>query len=376
MCSSISFATANESLMHEEETELLQPSGESTTHITNFNKFKKNASLTEPSTPTAKCDISPISNRHATPEICKENNCEESNANACSICTESTSVYAVAQCNHRICYVCALRSRILLGTNSCPFCRAKQHKVIFTHDSTTPFSVLMSSISVWYLVPDHQILCEDQQIHHMTTEMIKFRCPMKSCRAAYGGWPELIQHVRNDHKLMFCGRCIAHRKIFTWEHILYTKEELKRHYRSGDAKDFNFRGHPSCIECNVTFYDLIEFREHYLMHHSLIPMVESPSLLTTINNATANNVLDSDESNGFDISALFFFILSVFTTLLGTFSIPDDNKYFASIIQTLDGLTSSIDFRGFLFDHDILGTEKLVHNDELDSVLYLWGCDT
>ncbi|CAG8477030.1 1665_t:CDS:2 [Diversispora eburnea] len=269
MCSNISFVETNETLIHEEtingqrrsldlisrnETEILQPhNNNSTTQLSNINKIKASTTQTtaetttkteeEPLTTTTtttsnnkndnknKCNLSPIPNKHATPEICKENNCEENNSNTCPICTEKTNIYAVAHCNHH---------------------------------------------------------------------MIKFKCPIKSCQSSCDeGWTELVQHVRNVHKLIFCGRCIAHRKIFSWEHILYTKEELRRHYRSGDSKDTNFRGHPSCIE---------------------------------------------------------------------SFSIPNDNKYFAYIIQTLDELTSSV----FNINYDILGIKELVFNYDLDFLYNLW----
>ncbi|CAG8741520.1 28441_t:CDS:2, partial [Gigaspora margarita] len=240
----------------------------------------------------------------------------------CSICTEHISVYAVSQCNHRICYLCALRSRVLFKTNTCPYCRAQQNKIIFTHDSNTSFSTLLSSKD-WNIIPDFQILCEDESIYQTVTNTIKLRCPLKSCKVTCdGSWHELSHHVR-------------YRKIFSWEHQLFTKEGLKKHYRNGDGKDSNFRGHPSCVECNVTLYDLIEFREHYLMHHK----------------------------NEKDVPFIIICTLSLLLSLLRMFTLPSSsNKYFASTLQLLDTYVSPLFTSILQLDLD--------ENSQLESALH------
>lgn len=161
MYNNFSFVETNETLIREEtisgrrrsldlisrnETGILQPcNNNSTTQLANINKIKASTTQATPTETTEgplhstttttednsrvnnnnnnKCNLSPIPNKHATPEMCKENNCEESHSNTCSICTEKISIYAVAHCNHRICFICSLRSRVLFETNSCPYCR-------------------------------------------------------------------------------------------------------------------------------------------------------------------------------------------------------------------------------------------------------------
>ncbi|RIB23692.1 hypothetical protein C2G38_805855 [Gigaspora rosea] len=176
----------------------------------NNNKIKTtttttNSSTTPPLSITNR-RISSIDNQHVTKDLLKvENKCDENKTmvDYCSICTEHISVYAVSQCNHRICYLCALRSRVLFKTNTCPYCRAQQNKIIFTHDSNTSFSTLLSSKD-WNIIPDFQILCEDESIYQTVTNTIKLRCPLKSCQVTCdGSWSELSQHVRTAHKLMF-----------------------------------------------------------------------------------------------------------------------------------------------------------------------------
>jgi hypothetical protein len=53
--------------------------------------------------------------------------------------------------------------------------------------------------------------------------------------------------------------CIRHKKIFPFEHTLYTHSQLTKHYKEGD-KSFNeedesgFTGHPECVFCKTRFY--------------------------------------------------------------------------------------------------------------------------
>ena len=63
--------------------------------------------------------------------------------------------------------------------------------------------------------------------------------------------------------------------MFISEQVLYSKEELKQHSKSGDATgplaESGFRGHPQCRFCRRSFYGDNELfahmqREHYSCH--------------------------------------------------------------------------------------------------------------
>lgn len=43
----------------------------------------------------------------------------------CFICAEPIKYYAVSQCNHRTCHVCALRLRALYKKTDCTFCKVR-----------------------------------------------------------------------------------------------------------------------------------------------------------------------------------------------------------------------------------------------------------
>lgn len=47
----------------------------------------------------------------------------------CTICHEDEKIFAVAPCNHHICYKCSTRLRLLHRQFDCPICRAECPKV-------------------------------------------------------------------------------------------------------------------------------------------------------------------------------------------------------------------------------------------------------
>jgi hypothetical protein len=43
----------------------------------------------------------------------------------CFICTEPIKIFAVGECEHRICHVCSLRLRALYKNNHCAYCKVR-----------------------------------------------------------------------------------------------------------------------------------------------------------------------------------------------------------------------------------------------------------
>ncbi|CAJ0758911.1 8696_t:CDS:2, partial [Entrophospora sp. SA101] len=186
----------------------------------------------------------------------------------CNICTEKIGIYATSQCNHRICYVCCLRSRFLFKSFNCAYCRTYQHQVFFTRNPKKSFNSQHKQL--FFKLPNLDIFCEDKSIYEKSMEFIRLKCPKDDCRFQCNnnenGLFELLNHVRKVHKLTFCELCLFSRNLFIKEHKLYTKYELKRHFHgdnSIDSKNFNFKGHPACKSCNIIFYDHILLDEHY-----------------------------------------------------------------------------------------------------------------
>nr|CAG8448493.1 15575_t:CDS:2 [Entrophospora candida] len=185
---------------------------------------------------------------------------------------EKIGIYATSQCNHRICYVCCLRSRFLFKSFNCAYCRTYQHQVFFTRNPKKSFNSQHKQL--FFKLPNLDIFCEDKSIYEKSMEFIRLKCPKDDCRFQCNnnenGLFELLNHVRKVHKLTFCELCLFSRNLFIKEHKLYTKYELKRHFHgddSIDSKNFNFKGHPACKSCNIIFYDHILLDEHYSFCH-------------------------------------------------------------------------------------------------------------
>jgi hypothetical protein len=71
---------------------------------------------------------------------------------------------------------------------------------------------------------------------------------------------------------MMCDLCTRNKKVFTHEHELFTKDELRRHEEKGDDKpgaadQSGFRGHPKCGFCRRHFYSDDELYTHCREKH-------------------------------------------------------------------------------------------------------------
>ena len=56
---------------------------------------------------------------------------EDDDQDLCWICAEPVKYYAVSQCNHRTCHVCALRLRALYKKLDCTFCKVRVTSIQF-----------------------------------------------------------------------------------------------------------------------------------------------------------------------------------------------------------------------------------------------------
>jgi len=65
----------------------------------------------------------------------------------------------------------------------------------------------------------------------------------------------------------FSNICLDQRKVFGHERKLFTREELVKHTREGDANDPSFKGHQECLFCQEFFYGKDELYEHLELDH-------------------------------------------------------------------------------------------------------------
>ena len=61
--------------------------------------------------------------------------------------------------------------------------------------------------------------------------------------------------------------CLDNRKLFFYEHKLFTKAQLDRHMRQGDDDDPSFRGHATCAFDKKTFFGKDDLYNHLERDH-------------------------------------------------------------------------------------------------------------
>ncbi|KAI8642574.1 hypothetical protein BD408DRAFT_443291 [Parasitella parasitica] len=196
---------------------------------------------------------------------------EQEDGELCFICTEPIKIFAVGQCDHRTCHKCTLRLRALYDTRNCAYCKTEQTTVIFTKDAAKPFENFNKD-DILFSDKKLNIRFETKEMFSEAMRMLDYNCPYGGCTEASRNWGELKQHVRKTHSLNICDLCSRHKKIFPYEHTLYTLAQLTQHHKEGD-RDFNkddetgFSGHPECVFCKTRFFGDDELFVHCRDQH-------------------------------------------------------------------------------------------------------------
>ena len=113
---------------------------------------------------------------------------------------------------------------------------------------------------------------EKPEIFEDTVLLLRYNCPDADCDVACLGWRDLHAHVKSRHQKVLCDLCTRNKKVFTHEHELFTKEELRRHEKFGDDNpgaidQSGFKGHPECGFCRQRFYGDDELYSHCREKH-------------------------------------------------------------------------------------------------------------
>ncbi|KAJ6607239.1 hypothetical protein B0H10DRAFT_2178547 [Mycena sp. CBHHK59/15] len=192
----------------------------------------------------------------------------------CWICAESVKYYAVSDCNHRTCHVCALRLRALYKKNDCTFCKDPQPTMMFTASADALFASFVTDQIPW---KDAKlgIFFETQEMMEETLLLLRFNCPDSECDYIGNGWGDLKLHVRATHGRLLCDLCIRHKKVFAHEHALYPPNLLPLHLPSmlrgnsgkGKDRDQPEGTHPLCEFCRECFFSDDELFAHMRETH-------------------------------------------------------------------------------------------------------------
>lgn len=113
----------------------------------------------------------------------------------------------------------------------------------------------------------------DDKEHFMALKSLcSFSHPKVANGRNFGSMKALLQQLKREHNAQFCSICLEGRKVFISEQIMYKKDKLDKHMRSGDdqgpmSSSSGFKGHPECRFCRRRFYGENEIFQHMHSAH-------------------------------------------------------------------------------------------------------------
>ncbi|KAG5520070.1 hypothetical protein PMAC_001146 [Pneumocystis sp. 'macacae'] len=187
----------------------------------------------------------------------------------CFICVESFTEPSIPSCNHSICQKCSLRLRALYNDMNCAYCKTFQPNVIFSKELKNYNDFELEKLL--YKNEKFGIFFETQQLMENILSVLNFNCPKYACNVICNDWQDLKDHAKNSHGKYLCDLCIDNKKVFTYEHVLFSENDLLVHIKKGDfgnkKNKTGFRGHPGCGFCKRSFYDDDDLYKHCREFH-------------------------------------------------------------------------------------------------------------
>lgn len=239
---------------------------------------------------------------------------EEEGLESCFICAEPMRMHAVHPCNHSTCGRCALRLRALYKQSSCVYCKTEAQTVVFTTEAGRQFTSFTPEETAWR---DERLGLHfsSEEDRESALQLLLFHCPHVECDytlppasavvagiapseatgqggplGALQGWSGLKEHASNLHHRSLCELCISHKKMFTYEHPLYTHRQLAAH---------SSHEHRKCEFCNQFFYGPDELYKHLRDKHfqcQMCAVSSTPDPVSAPSNSQGQENGDDHES--------------------------------------------------------------------------------
>ena len=153
----------------------------------------------------------------------------------CVVCFKHARIRSVGCCDHRVCFECSTRMRVLCERLECPICRQENPFVVFTNQNYAFDHYNESHYRSMIFDKQFGIYFETAAIHKHFLTLVANNCV--KCGRNFDCSNDLNGHLQDKHQISFCKLCLNHLKIFTSERQYYSKNELKRHLVSGDRDD-------------------------------------------------------------------------------------------------------------------------------------------
>jgi hypothetical protein len=182
----------------------------------------------------------------------------QQHGHVCLICADHRPKYwVVSECNHRFCWMCSLRLRVLYGKADCPMCKVAGLQAYMGPEAKEgDFEGLakgktITSRTLGYIFADERVKAEVEAL-------LKISCPFANCGTVFQSKAELKRHTCSAHALLLCDICLAHKRVFSPEMLLFNPGSLQKHHRAE---------HPTCKLCGTFFFGDEELMTHYREKH-------------------------------------------------------------------------------------------------------------
>ncbi len=189
----------------------------------------------------------------------------------CIICAESSEYYAIGECDHAVCSVCALRMRLVAKEKDCAICKRKMEFMIVTsfvkRHGVRPFQSfgiftdsVMPGLRIDHSTMMYYFNCSK---HHKELEIMRgMNCRL--CAENFRSRKDLLRHLNGVHDSTLCELCLDNLHLFVNEQVIYSKKALKDHL-NGSASHPSV--HPPCKFCKINLFDSMQLYNHMRDRH-------------------------------------------------------------------------------------------------------------
>jgi hypothetical protein len=183
----------------------------------------------------------------------------------CMICTESSEFYAVGNCNHPICSICALRMRFVSKEKECVVCKSRMEYMIVSmfvkkagFRPFASFEIFADSILPGLRI-DHSCMLYYYNCSRHAKGLETLKALNCDCGETFRNRRDLQRHLSSTHDgRQMCDLCVDNLRLFICEQILYDKKSLREHLSET---------HPPCKFCNINLFDSMQLYNHMRDSH-------------------------------------------------------------------------------------------------------------
>lgn len=234
----------------------------------------------------------------------------------CPVCAVPSAIYAVGDCGHAICAACSHRLRLLYRRFTCVICNTHNDYVVVAPASDYVAGKTTASSLRQRYCAEHKQLSQDVATNMIFVDngvkrrlhlIAGFTCPVHvrgltendinkyllntgqtadkssatssvardksrdvedDCPAPFHrNIMALRGHVKEQHRSVFCGVCIASRAEYKSMLPVYPLDSYGRGKKSARLNEHMKTTHPPCRFCNISFFDDDQLYNHLVKAH-------------------------------------------------------------------------------------------------------------